>query len=160
MNDSVLIELLRARLDDLLAIYAFGSQVHGTADKQMVGYRNIAVHGYQALQLPIAVAMITRHLDEFLDYSRCILLKDARQGLRPVCSLDSLRGAASKAGHGLQHQPHRQIHRLHILGQRPQRDVVHARLGDHAQGAVIDAAGSFELGAAGGESYGFVHILE
>jgi uncharacterized protein YutE (UPF0331/DUF86 family) len=45
----------------------------------MVGYRNIAVHEYQALQLPITVAVITRYLDEFLDYSMSILLKDAQQ---------------------------------------------------------------------------------
>jgi uncharacterized protein YutE (UPF0331/DUF86 family) len=45
----------------------------------MVGYRNIAVHEYQALQLPITVAVITRNLDEFLDYSKSILLKDAQQ---------------------------------------------------------------------------------
>ena len=45
--------------------------------KRMVGYRNIAVHEYQALQLPITVAVITQHLDEFLDYSRLILLGDA-----------------------------------------------------------------------------------
>lgn len=45
--------------------------------KRMVGYRNIAVHEYQALQLPITIAVITRHLDEFLDYSQAILLHDA-----------------------------------------------------------------------------------
>lgn len=47
--------------------------------KRMVGYRNIAVHEYQALQLPITVAVITRHLGEFLDYSKTVLLKDAQQ---------------------------------------------------------------------------------
>jgi hypothetical protein len=40
---------------------------------------SIAIHEYQALQLPISVVVITRHLDEFLDYSRCVLLKDAQQ---------------------------------------------------------------------------------
>ena len=48
--------------------------------KRMVGYRNIAVHEYQALQLPITVAVITCHLGEFLDYSKAILLGDARRG--------------------------------------------------------------------------------
>ena len=33
---------------------------------------------------------------------------------------------------------HRQIHRLHILGQRPQRDVIHACLCNNAQGAVVE----------------------
>jgi uncharacterized protein YutE (UPF0331/DUF86 family) len=41
--------------------------------KRMVGFRNIAVHDYQALQLPITVAVIEEHLDEFLDYSARLL---------------------------------------------------------------------------------------
>lgn len=45
--------------------------------KRMVGFRNIAVHDYQALQLPITVAIIEKHLDEFLDYSKAVLLKDS-----------------------------------------------------------------------------------
>lgn len=44
--------------------------------KRMVGFRNIAVHDYQTLQLPITVNIITRHLDEFLDYSTALLKKD------------------------------------------------------------------------------------
>lgn len=47
--------------------------------KRMVGFRNIAVHDYQALQLPITVAIIKKHLDEFLDYSRVVLQRDAGQ---------------------------------------------------------------------------------
>lgn len=42
----------------------------------MVGFRNIAVHEYQALQLPITVAIITQHLDEFLVFSSTILRRD------------------------------------------------------------------------------------
>ncbi|PTQ77756.1 uncharacterized protein DUF86 [Nitrosomonas oligotropha] len=45
--------------------------------KRMVGFRNIAVHDYQALQLPITVAVIKNHLDEFLQYSKAVLLKDS-----------------------------------------------------------------------------------
>lgn len=45
--------------------------------KNMVGFRNIAVHEYQALQLPITVAIITKHLDEFLQFSAAILRRDA-----------------------------------------------------------------------------------
>ncbi len=45
--------------------------------KRMVGYRNIAVHEYQALQLPITVAVITRHLDDFIEYSSVLLRRDA-----------------------------------------------------------------------------------
>lgn len=41
--------------------------------KRMVGFRNIAVHQYQQLQLPITVAIITRHLPEFLQFSETLL---------------------------------------------------------------------------------------
>lgn len=47
--------------------------------KRMVGFRNIAVHDYQSLQLPITINIITRHLDEFLQYSATILKNDSRQ---------------------------------------------------------------------------------
>lgn len=52
----------------------------GLADslKRMVGFRNIAVHDYQSLQLPITVSIIERHLDDFLRYSQSILLRDVR----------------------------------------------------------------------------------
>ncbi|MBN8726874.1 MAG: DUF86 domain-containing protein [Xanthomonadales bacterium] len=46
--------------------------------KRMVGFRNIAVHQYQVLQLPITISIIERHLDEFLDYSKALLLRDSR----------------------------------------------------------------------------------
>lgn len=45
--------------------------------KRMVGFRNIAVHDYQQLHLPITISIITEHLDEFLDYGRALLLRDA-----------------------------------------------------------------------------------
>jgi len=45
--------------------------------KRMVGFRNIAVHDYQSLQLPITINVITLHLDEFLRFSAAILQRDA-----------------------------------------------------------------------------------
>ncbi|MEQ1720560.1 MAG: HepT-like ribonuclease domain-containing protein [Nitrosomonas sp.] len=36
----------------------------------MVGFRNIAVHDYQALQLPILISIIETHLDEFQKWPR------------------------------------------------------------------------------------------
>jgi len=45
--------------------------------KNMVGFRNIAVHEYQALQLPITVSIITGHLGDFLAFSSAVLLKDS-----------------------------------------------------------------------------------
>ena len=46
--------------------------------KPMVGFRNIAVHDYQTLQLPITIAIITRHLDDHLDYAQTILKRDGQ----------------------------------------------------------------------------------
>ena len=43
--------------------------------RRMVGFRNVAVHEYQALVLPITVDIITRHLDEFLTYTKALLQK-------------------------------------------------------------------------------------
>jgi uncharacterized protein YutE (UPF0331/DUF86 family) len=67
---------------DVFGLLAQGGWIDTTlADslKRMVGFRNIAVHDYQALQLPITVSIITRHLDEFLQYSQAMLLRDAAQ---------------------------------------------------------------------------------
>lgn len=43
--------------------------------KRMVGFRNIAVHNYQQLQLPIVIAIIEGQLDDFLAYSHAVLKK-------------------------------------------------------------------------------------
>jgi uncharacterized protein YutE (UPF0331/DUF86 family) len=43
--------------------------------KRMVGFRNIAVHDYQTMQMPIVISIIEKHLDEFLHYSKALLLK-------------------------------------------------------------------------------------
>lgn len=47
----------------------------GLAEKlqRMVGFRNIAVHDYQALSLPITIAVIERHLSDFLAFSSAVL---------------------------------------------------------------------------------------
>ena len=41
--------------------------------KKMVAFRNIAVHDYQSLLLPITVNVITEHLDEFLQLNAAML---------------------------------------------------------------------------------------
>lgn len=41
--------------------------------KKMVGFRNIAVHDYQQLLLPITERIINQHLDEFMEFSRTLL---------------------------------------------------------------------------------------
>jgi uncharacterized protein YutE (UPF0331/DUF86 family) len=44
--------------------------------KKMVGFRNIAVHEYQTLQLPITIAVIERHPPDFLHFTRLLLQRD------------------------------------------------------------------------------------
>jgi uncharacterized protein YutE (UPF0331/DUF86 family) len=41
--------------------------------QRMAGYRNVAVHDYQALKLPITIGVIEHHLDDFLAFSRAVL---------------------------------------------------------------------------------------
>jgi len=62
---------------DLLARAGWIEQPLADALKKMVGFRNIAVHDYQRLLLPVTVSVITQHLDEFLDYSCALLRRDA-----------------------------------------------------------------------------------
>jgi len=45
--------------------------------KKMVGFRNVAIHNYRDLQLPIVVSVIEQHLNEFIRYSEDIIYKDA-----------------------------------------------------------------------------------
>ncbi|PSR21175.1 MAG: toxin-antitoxin antitoxin component [Sulfobacillus acidophilus] len=41
--------------------------------KKMVGFRNIAVHDYQSLQLPVLIDILDNHIQEFLEYTQAIL---------------------------------------------------------------------------------------
>ena len=64
---------------DVFALLAQGGRISTALAerlKHMVGFRNIAVHDYQAIQLPITVSIIQSHLDEFLQYSQAVLLRD------------------------------------------------------------------------------------
>ena len=63
---------------DLLATAQWLEPPLAEAMKRMVGFRNIAVHQYQTLQLTITVNIIESHLDEFLAFSRQMLLKAQR----------------------------------------------------------------------------------
>ena len=65
---------------DVFALLARAGRIQlalAEALQRMVGFRNIAVHDYQSLQLPITVAIIEKHLDEFLQYSKTLLQHDA-----------------------------------------------------------------------------------
>jgi uncharacterized protein YutE (UPF0331/DUF86 family) len=68
---------------DVFALLARAGRISAPLAESLqrrVGFRNIAVHDYQKLQLPVTVAIIERHLDEFLDYSRALLQHDAGNG--------------------------------------------------------------------------------
>jgi uncharacterized protein YutE (UPF0331/DUF86 family) len=49
--------------------------------QRLVGFRNIAVHDYQALQLPIVVSIITQHIDDFLFFSEAALRRGHQKDL-------------------------------------------------------------------------------
>ena len=62
--------------DDLFTLLAQANWIESnTAEtmKRMVGFRNIAVHDYQALLLPIVENIITTHLDDFVNFSKQLL---------------------------------------------------------------------------------------
>jgi uncharacterized protein YutE (UPF0331/DUF86 family) len=65
---------------DVFALLAAGGLIEVQSAeklKKMVGFRNIAVHQYQALLIPITIAVITHRLDDLLDFSRTILQREA-----------------------------------------------------------------------------------
>lgn len=71
---------------DLFALLAAGNWIDlelAERLKRMVGYRDIAVHDYQTLQLPITIAIIEKHLVDFTDLTAVIIRRDAANGARP-----------------------------------------------------------------------------
>jgi hypothetical protein len=88
VNKTALLSYMQTNLPSLLVLYAFGrhcpcwatdgystNREHIMTD-DVVGFRNIAVHDYQKLQLPITVVIIETRLDDFLQYSRTLLRHD------------------------------------------------------------------------------------
>lgn len=61
---------------EVLALSGWIEASLAEALKKMVGFRNIAVHDYQSLLLPITVSVITSHLDEFLQFTTALLQHD------------------------------------------------------------------------------------
>ena len=62
---------------DLLARTGWIEAKLANSLQKMVGFRNLAVHDYQSLLLPITARVITQHLGEFLDYSAALIRRDA-----------------------------------------------------------------------------------
>lgn len=66
---------------DVFELLARGNWIEtplAEALKRMVAFRNIAVHDYQSLLLPILVSVITLHLGEFLEFTRTVLKRDSK----------------------------------------------------------------------------------
>lgn len=64
---------------DVFTLLASAGRIeHDLADalRRMVGFRNIAVHDYQSMHLPITIKVITEHLDDFLRFTHAILLHE------------------------------------------------------------------------------------
>jgi uncharacterized protein YutE (UPF0331/DUF86 family) len=79
INKAATIERCTGRARDTFALLAQAQWITDTVAEQMkrmVGFRNIAVHDYQTLQLPITINILTEHLDDFLIFSRQMLLHD------------------------------------------------------------------------------------
>jgi uncharacterized protein YutE (UPF0331/DUF86 family) len=92
---------------DVFALLAQGGWVDATlADglKRMVGFRNIALHTYQSLQVPITVSIITQHLGEFCNTARrcCCATSRRRGNERHAKERKSLRGASGTCACTLQ----------------------------------------------------------
>ncbi len=58
---------------DMLATAGMLSAGLATRLKKMVGFRNVAVHDYQRLNLDVVRSILTEHLSDFLEFSRFLL---------------------------------------------------------------------------------------
>lgn len=61
---------------DVFTLLAHANLIENTLAetmKRMIGFRNIAVHDYQALLLPIVENIIANHLDDFVSFSKQLL---------------------------------------------------------------------------------------
>ena len=65
---------------DLLARAGWIEAKLASSLQKMVGFRNLAIHDYQSLLLPITERVITQHLGEFMDYSAALNRRDAEKG--------------------------------------------------------------------------------
>lgn len=63
---------------DLLAQAGWIEVALAESLKKMVGFRNIAVHDYQSLLLPITEKIIAEHLGEFLQFTAALLRHHAQ----------------------------------------------------------------------------------
>ncbi len=62
---------------DVFSLLAIAGKIDTTTAesmKRMVGFRNIAVHDYQTLQITIAIDVIEHHLEDFKRYAQKLLM--------------------------------------------------------------------------------------
>jgi uncharacterized protein YutE (UPF0331/DUF86 family) len=62
---------------DLLQAHALLAEPLATAMKRMVGFRNIAIHEYDKLNLDIVKSIITARLDDILMFGKHLLQSEA-----------------------------------------------------------------------------------
>ena len=59
----------------LLENFDYISKKTSSNMQKMVGFRNIAVHDYQNLNIEVVIAIVENHLDDFVEFSNEILKK-------------------------------------------------------------------------------------
>jgi len=60
---------------ELLERYGWVSAELGISLREMVGFRNIVVHGYERVNSAIVEEIVRDHLDDLLDFVKSIRLK-------------------------------------------------------------------------------------
>jgi uncharacterized protein YutE (UPF0331/DUF86 family) len=58
---------------DLLQTAGLLDPVLSSRLKKMVGFRNVAIHEYQKLNLEIVRRIVVEHLDDFLEFARLLV---------------------------------------------------------------------------------------
>jgi uncharacterized protein YutE (UPF0331/DUF86 family) len=64
---------------DLLAQNAIADKELCDTLKKMVGFRNIAVHDYQEVQIPVVIAIIENHLSDLCDFASLLIAISAQK---------------------------------------------------------------------------------
>jgi uncharacterized protein YutE (UPF0331/DUF86 family) len=66
-------------LIDLLARHGWVDEAQAAVLHRMIGFRNVLVHGYEAVDLSIVEDIARRHLDDLLSFARSIRSQAARR---------------------------------------------------------------------------------
>ena len=72
-QDIAILNILRACQAKLLREAGMIEPELATRLQRMAGFRNIAVCDYQTMEMPIAIQVIEKHLNDFLDFNKAAL---------------------------------------------------------------------------------------